>query len=92
MFVFEQPVAAVLAGLAKALGVVALDRLCSAAATTHSDARDATGVCLCRDSTPVYRPRRIVTFPFPAACRPPDCELASESEKPNRSRPGGSGA
>jgi hypothetical protein len=36
-----------------------------------------------------YRPRRIVSFPFPAACRPPVCELASESEKPNRSRPGG---
>src|SRR5476649_654079 len=25
-----------------------------------------------------------------AACRPPDSEMASESEKPNRSRPGGS--
>src|ERR1700719_3505942 len=37
-----------------------------------------------------YLPRRFVTVPFlPPAARLV-CELASESEKPNRSRPGGS--
>ena len=93
MFIFPRPFSAVAAALAVALPLVVADRLCSADQPPAVAGRRTglPGRGLCRAARLRYRRRRIVTFPFPAACRPPVCELASESEKPNRSRPGGSG-
>ena len=93
MFIFPRPFSAVAAALAVALLVVVGGQIMFRRSATYGR-RGLTGLPgrgLCRAACLRYRRRRIVTFPFPAACRPPVCELASESEKPNRSRPGGSG-
>jgi hypothetical protein len=83
MFIFTRPLSAVLAGLAVALTIVTLDRLCQEPAATAPELvpRRETGL----SSAPVRDLSLSCRLP-PASFR----ELASESEKPNRSRPGGS--
>ena len=72
MFIFERPLGAVAAGL----GVALLMAYLGAGSDDPQPARDPAR---CRSwNSPAcalswglsYRPRRFVTFPFPAACRP----------------------
>jgi hypothetical protein len=73
MFIFNRPLQAVAAALGVALLIVWLDSVCPPAELASGAARtaNATVLSLCGAGPLRYLARRIVTFPFPAACRPP---------------------
>ena len=92
MFIFERPFRAVAAGLGVALLMAYLGGVSDGTQPVGDAARVAVGtvrlvpvILLGLSSAPVRD--------LSLSCRLPPasiCELASESEKPNRSRPGGS--